>query len=79
MPEQSTTTKGPAARGLASCRARANSSLPVPDSPSSNTGSIEGATRCRADKAPLKASELPTRPPALGRAEALRTVVSRST
>ena len=34
---QSTTTKGPSARPDSSCRARAATSLPVPDSPVSST------------------------------------------
>ena len=42
-------------------------------------GSIEGATRCSAEIAALNAIERPTRPSALGLADALRTVESRST
>ncbi len=38
-------TKGPAARPLNACRARANSSLPVPLSPSSSTVVSESAAR----------------------------------
>jgi hypothetical protein len=79
MPEQSTTTNGRFARGLAACSACANSSLPVPDSPSSSTGSIEVATRCSFEIASLKAGARPTRPSASGCAEALRTVERRST
>ena len=43
--EQSTATSGRCARSLASCTARATSSLPVPDSPSSSTVACDGATR----------------------------------
>ena len=40
-----TATKGPERRGLASWRARATSSLPVPVSPRSSTGTSRSATR----------------------------------
>ncbi len=44
---QLSATNGPPARGLASCTARAASSLPVPVSPSMSTGTSVRATRCR--------------------------------
>ena len=44
MAPQLTATKGPAARWLHSCTARATSSLPVPDSPWMSTGAMLVAT-----------------------------------
>ena len=41
-------TNGPSARGLSACSARANSSLPVPLSPSSSTVVSVAAARCSA-------------------------------
>ena len=41
-------TNGPSARGLSACSARANSSLPVPLSPSSSTVASVVAARCSA-------------------------------
>jgi hypothetical protein len=40
MALQLTATKGPAARWLQACTARATSSLPVPDSPRTSTGAM---------------------------------------
>ena len=42
-------TNGPFDRGLSACTARANSSLPVPLSPSSSTVASVAAARCSAD------------------------------
>ncbi len=59
---QSTTTSGPAARGLASCTARATSSLPVPDSPSSSTLAFDGPTRATSSSICRKAGARPISP-----------------
>jgi hypothetical protein len=63
---QSTTTSGRAARALASCSARATSSLPVPDSPSSSTLAVDGATRATCASIARKAGARPVRPCATG-------------
>jgi len=49
-------------RGLARCTARANSSLPVPDWPSSSTVACDCDTRSNSDKACNKGGELPISP-----------------
>ena len=61
MDAQLTGTNGPDARKLRSCRARATSSLPVPDSPCSNTVLLTAATRPNDCDRAVITGELPTR------------------
>ena len=63
MAPQFTATQGPWLRWLQACRARATSSLPVPDSPVMSTGAMLGATfwmrwrsNCMAGDCPAKRS-----------------------
>lgn len=66
MAPQFTATMGPWARWLQACRARATSSLPVPDSPCTSTGAMPRATlamrcltACMAGDSPTMASSAP--------------------
>ena len=63
MAAQLTATNGLPARGLTWCSARANSSLPTPDSPANSTVARVGATRSSICRATLNAAETPTIPP----------------
>ena len=66
MAPQLTATQGPLLRWLQACRARAASSLPVPDSPVMSTGAMLGATLrmrsrtcCMAGDWPIMRSSMP--------------------
>ncbi|MNE58125.1 hypothetical protein D3C80_1531380 [compost metagenome] len=59
---QLTLMNGLSRRGLARCRARANNSLPVPDSPSSSTLAVASDTRSSSEMARSSSGELPTMP-----------------
>jgi hypothetical protein len=59
---QLTAMNGSSCRGDQSCSARANSSLPVPDSPRSNTGEWLRATRRTLSSTALIAGVLPMIP-----------------
>ncbi len=60
MAPQFTATSGPSARWLQPCRARATSSLPVPDSPRISTGAMLRATLAMRCLTLRMASESPT-------------------
>jgi hypothetical protein len=60
MAAQLTGTNARPARGESSWICRANSSLPVPDSPSSSTVAADGAACCTTSKVRRIASDCPT-------------------
>ena len=62
MAAQLTLMKGASRRGLARCSARANSSLPVPDSPSNSTLAVAEDTRSSSPSARSKGAEVPMIP-----------------
>ena len=61
MAPQFTATRGPWARWLLACSARATSSLPVPDSPRMSTGAMPRATLATRSLTVRMASDSPTR------------------
>ena len=62
MAAQLTLMKGWSRRWLDKCTARANNSLPVPDSPSSSTVADASATRSSSFKACNSTGEVPMMP-----------------